>query len=54
MRYRIETERTDLFDPSIVITMALRINEDVPADTLRYAFDRACSLHEVLNSRLIM
>ena len=52
MRYRIETERTDLFDPSIVITMALRINEDVPADTLRYAFDRACSLHEVLNSRV--
>ena len=52
MRYRIETERADLFDTSIVITMVVRINADVPFDRFEQSFARACSLHEVLNTRV--
>lgn len=54
MRYRIETERVDLFDVNIVITMCVRLRADVPFDKLKSAFDTACSCHEVLCSRIVI
>ena len=54
MRYKIETERTDLFDVSIVITMCLKLAGDVPFDMLKNAFDKACTYHEVLGSKIVI
>ncbi len=54
MRYKIETERGDLFDTCMIISIAVRINEDVPAGRLKDAFSKACSLHEVLNTKVVI
>ncbi|MBP1584647.1 MAG: hypothetical protein ILP17_03045, partial [Lachnospiraceae bacterium] len=54
MRYRIETERVDLFDVSIVITMCLHLSADVPFELLKKSFDIACSCHEVLRSKIVI
>ena len=54
MRYRIETERVDLFDVSIVITMCLHLSADVPFELLKKSFDKACSCHEVLRSKIVI
>ncbi len=54
MRYRIETERADLFDVSIVITMCLKLEGDVSFDILKNAFDKACTYHEVLRSKIVI
>lgn len=54
MRYRIETERGDLFDTSIVISMLVRFNEDIPYEKLTSAFDKACRVHEVLNTKVVI
>ena len=54
MRYRIETERVDLFDVSIVITMCLKLAGDVSFDMLKNAFDKACTYHEVLCSKIVI
>ena len=54
MRYKIETERPDLFDTNIIITMRVRLNEAVPADTLQSAFTKACKFHEVLNMKVVL
>lgn len=54
MRYKIETERTDLFDTNILITMRVRLNEAVPFEALHAAFIRACRVHEVLNMKVVL
>ena len=54
MRYKIETERPDLFDTNIIITMRVRLNEDVPFDVLQSAFFRACGVHEALNLKVVL
>ncbi len=54
MRYKIETERTDLFDTNIIITIRVRLNEAVPADALQSAFAKACGAHEVLNMKVVL
>ena len=54
MRARIETERVDLFDVNMMITMNVRINREVPFDALSAAFEKACKVHEVLNSRIVI
>lgn len=54
MRYRIETERADLFDVSIVITMCLKLEGDVSFDMLKNAFDKACTYNEVLRSKIVI
>ena len=41
MRYMIETERSDLFDVSIVIAMRVHIKGNVNEDGLRSAFEEA-------------
>lgn len=54
MRYRIDTERVDLFDVNIVITMRVSLNNKVSYEDARRAFDKAVSLHEVLNSKVVI
>lgn len=54
MRYRIDTERADLFDVNIVITMKVSLNKVPSFDEARCAFDKACSCHEILNSRVVI
>lgn len=54
MRHKIETERGDLFDTCMIISMQVRINGDVPYEKLQDAFTKACSLHEVLNTRIVI
>ena len=54
MRYRIDTERVDLFDVNIVITMKVSLDKEVPFEDAQRAFYKACSLHEVLNSKVVI
>lgn len=54
MRYRIDTERVDLFDVNIVITMRVSLNNKVSYEDAKRAFDKAVSLHEVLNSKVVI
>lgn len=54
MRHKIETERADLFDTCMIISMLVRINIDVPYGKLQEAFTKACLLHEVLNSKVVI
>lgn len=54
MRYRIDTERVELFDVNVLIVMQVRLNEIVSFDKLSRAFNEACSLHEILNSKVVI
>ena len=54
MRYKIDTERVDLFDVNIVITMRVSLNNKVSYEDAKRAFDKAVSLHEVLNSKVVI
>lgn len=54
MRYIIETERADLFDVNIIITMKILLEKEVPFDKLNEAFQKACKVHEVLNSKVVI
>ncbi len=54
MKYRIDTERVDLFDVNIVITMKVSLDKDVDFGDAQTAFAKACSLHEVLNSKVVI
>ena len=54
MRYVIETERVDLFDVNIVITMRVVLNKEIEFKRLKEAFDKACSSHEVLCSKVVL
>ena len=54
MRYRIDTERVDLFDVNIVITMRVSLEEAVDFEDAKTAFFKACRLHEVLNSKVVI
>ena len=51
-RIPIETERQDLFDVGIVITVCVKLENTPPFEALEEAFQKACSLHEVLSSRV--
>ena len=54
MRYRIDTERVDLFDVNIIITMKVFLDKAIDFDAAKAAFTKACSFHEVLNSRVVI
>lgn len=54
MRYRIDTERVDLFDVNIVITMKVSLDSGISFEDAQRAFYKACSLHEVLNSKVVI
>lgn len=54
MRYMIETERSDLFDVSIVIAMRVHIKGNVKEDGLRSAFEEATKAYEILGCRVVL
>ena len=54
MRYRIETERENLFDVSMVIAMRVRIIGEVSFHQLEMAFRKAVSTYEILNSGIVI
>ena len=54
MRYRIQTERIDLFDVNIVITMNVKLEKRVGFERLNEAFYKACKLHEILNLKVVI
>ncbi len=54
MRYKIETERENLFDVNMTIAMRVRLKTAVQFDMCRRAFDRAVSVYEILNSRVVI
>lgn len=54
MRYMIETERSDLFDVSIVIAMRVYIKGNVNEDGLRSAFEEATKAYEILGCRVVL
>ena len=54
MRYKIETERENLFDVNMTIAMQVRLKTAVQFDMCKRAFDRAVSVYEILNSRVVI
>jgi len=54
MRYKIETERENLFDVNMTIVMRVRLKTAVQFDMCKRAFDRAVSVYEILNSRVVI
>ena len=54
MRYMIETERSDLFDVSIVIAMRVHIKGNVNEDSLSSAFEEATKAYEILGCRVVL
>lgn len=54
MRYRIETERENLFDVNMVIAMRVRVEGVFDAGQLEKAFYKAVSSYEILNSKVII
>ena len=54
MRYRLETERENLFDVNMVIAMRVRIEGDVVFEQLEKAFRKAVSVYEILNSKIVI
>ena len=54
MRYRINTERVELFDVNVLIVMQVHLKNPVAFNDLSSAFYEACSCHEILNSRVVI
>lgn len=54
MRHKIETERENLFDVNMVISMRVRILGDVSFGQLEEAFHKAVSVYEILNSKVVI
>lgn len=54
MRYKIETERENLFDVNMVIAMRVRIEGKPDLEQLAAAFRNAVAAYEILNSRVVI
>lgn len=54
MKQYIITERTDLFDVSMMIVMRAEIKGSASKETIRSAFDRAVGAHEILSSKTVL
>ena len=54
MRYRIETERENLFDVNMMIAMRVRLNDMPPLECLSDAFYKAVRTYEILCSRIVI
>ncbi|MCR4940829.1 MAG: hypothetical protein K5930_12105 [Treponemataceae bacterium] len=54
MKYRIETERADLFDVNMIIIMRVELEKTLPFDKMKAAFEEACKCHEVLTSKIVI
>ena len=51
---KIETERSDLFDVSILIAMRIHITGRMSEEKLTDAFNKAVANHEILNARVVI
>ena len=54
MKYKIETERENLFDVSIVIAMRVRVEGELIFEHLENAFAKAVASYEILNSKIVI
>ena len=54
MRYKIETERENLFDVNMVIAMRVRIDGEVLFEELEKAFNKVVAAYEILNSKVVI
>ena len=54
MRYKISTERENLFDVNMVIAMRVRIERGADLEQLTAAFRKAVASYEILNSRVVI
>jgi hypothetical protein len=54
MRYRIETERENLFDVNMMIAMRVRLNDMPPFECISDAFYKAVRTYEILCSRVVI
>ena len=54
MRYKIETERENLFDVNMVIAMRVRVEGKLLFEDLEKAFYKAVASYEILNSRVVI
>ena len=52
MKVNIETERSDLFDVSILIAMRIHIKGKVSEERLMLAFENAVKSHEILGTKV--
>lgn len=54
MRYKIETERADLFDINMMIAMSVTVLGIVTHEQIETAFKNAVSSYEILNTRVVI
>lgn len=54
MRYKIETERENLFDVNMVIAMRVRVEGKLLFEELEKAFYKAVASYEILNSKVVI
>ncbi|MBO7448864.1 MAG: hypothetical protein J6U54_00710 [Clostridiales bacterium] len=54
MRYKIETERTELFDVNMMIVMKVVLDKDIDFDLLEKAFRSTCDLSEIFRTKVII
>lgn len=54
MRHKIETERENLFDVNMMISMRVRLGNEIDFEELKSAFDQAVLTHQILNSKVII
>ena len=54
MRYKIETERENLFDVNMVIAMRVRVEGKALFEDLEKAFCKAVASYEILNSKVVI
>ena len=53
-KYKIETERVDLFDVNMMIVMSVKIHGTTSRKEIESAFQKAVSAHEILNTRVVL
>ena len=53
-RYKIETERADLFDVNMMIVMSVKIRQTASKEQIESAFRNAVAAHEILNTRVVL
>lgn len=51
-RYRIETERADIFDINMTIVMSVSISGNPTREKLELAFEKAIRANQILNTRV--
>ena len=51
-KYRIETERGDLFDVNMMIAISVTIVGSASRERLELVFKNAVAAHEILNTRV--